>query len=102
MNIGIDIVDCERVSGLINKKIFNESELQYIAKKNNALPTVAGLYAAKEAYFKAKGTGIIKSQLTEVVVGHRVDGQPYYVNDEKASLSISHTSTTAVAVCIIF
>ena len=102
MNIGIDIVDCYRVSGLVNKKIFNEYELEYIAQKNNALSTVAGLYAAKEAYFKAKGTGIIKSQLPEIAVRHRADGQPYYVNDEKASLSISHTVTTAVAVCIIF
>lgn len=102
MNIGIDIVDCERVAGLINEKIFSPDELKYIELKHNNLATVAGLYAAKEAYFKAKGTGIIKSQLPKVAVGHRVDGQPYYQNDEKALLSISHTATTAVAVCIIF
>ena len=102
MNIGIDIVDCKRVQNLVNNKIFSESELDYISKKNFALSTIAGLYAAKEAYFKAKGTGIIKSQLPLVEVGHRVDGQPYFVNDIQASLSISHTETTAVAVCIIF
>ena len=102
MNIGIDIVECSRVSGLINNKVFSDNELDYIKQKQNALPTVAGLFAAKEAYFKAKGTGIIKSQLPMVEIGHHANGQPYYVNDTQSSLSISHTETTAVAVCIIF
>ena len=102
MHIGIDIVECGRVAGLINDKVFSTKELDYIKQKQNALPTVAGLFAAKEAYFKAKGTGIIKSKLPRDEVGHRADGQPYYVNDAQSSLSISHTNTTAVAVCIIF
>lgn len=102
MNIGIDIVDCERVADLISDKIFSANELAYIHQKQDALATVAGLFAAKEAYFKAKGTGIIKSQLPQIEVGHHADGQPYYVNDAQSSLSISHTNTTAVAVCIIF
>ena len=102
MNIGIDIVDCERVVGLISNKIFSQNELDYIHKKNNNLSTVAGLFAAKEAYFKAKGTGIVKSKLPEIEVGHHESGQPYFVNDAKVVLSISHTETTAVAVCMIF
>lgn len=102
MNIGIDIVECERVAGLVSDKIFSTSELEYIQQKNGALQTVAGLFAAKEAYFKAKGTGILKSKLPEIVVGHYENGQPYFVNDKQVSLSISHTATTAVAVCIIF
>lgn len=102
MNIGIDIVDCERVAGLISDKIFSAEELAYIREKNNALPTVAGLFAAKEAYFKARGTGIIKSELPKIVIGHDENGQPYYINQSQTALSISHTKTTAVAVCIIF
>ena len=102
MNIGIDIVECERVTGLISDKIFSKSELEYIHSKKNALPTVAGLFAAKEAYFKAKGTGIVKSKLPEVVICHHENGQPYYLMDTQAVLSISHTNSMAVAVCIIF
>ena len=102
MNIGIDIVDCERCGGLVSEKIFAATELAYIKSKNNALDTVAGLYAAKEAYFKAKGTGIIKSQLPQVVIAHDELGKPYYANDPHSTLSISHTATTAVAVCLIF
>ena len=102
MNIGIDIVECDRVANLVSDKIFSAEELAYIQQKNGALPTVAGLFAAKEAYFKAKGSGIIKSELPKVVIGHHANGQPYYLNDAQAALSISHTATTAVAVCMIF
>lgn len=102
MNIGIDIVDCDRVGGLVNEKIFSAEEIAYIRQKNNALSTIAGLFAAKEAFFKARGTGIIKSEMPKVVIGHRTDGQPFYVNFPQSTLSISHTKTTAVAVCIIF
>ncbi len=102
MNIGIDIVECERVANLVNDKIFSADELAYIRQKNNAMPTIAGLFAAKEAFFKARGTGIIKSQLPQVIIGHNELGQPFYVNCPQSTLSISHTNTTAVAVCIIF
>lgn len=102
MNIGIDIVECDRVENLVSDKIFSAEELAYIRQKNHAVETVAGLFAAKEAYFKAKGSGIVKSELPKVVIGHHPNGQPYYVNDPQTTLSISHTKTTAVAVCIIF
>ena len=102
MNIGIDVVECDRVGGIVNDKVFSMEELKYIQSKNSALSTIAGLFAAKEAYFKAKGTGIIKSELPKVIVGHHDNGQPYYVNEPESALSISHTNSTAVAVCIIF
>lgn len=102
MNIGIDIVDCERCGGIVSNKIFAPSELAYINQKNNALTTIAGLYAAKEAYCKAKGTGIVKSQLPQIVIAHDALGKPYYANDPQSTLSISHTALTAVAVCLIF
>ncbi len=102
MNIGIDIVECERVAGIVNEKVFSTEELTYIEQKQQALPTIAGLFAAKEAYFKAKGTGIVKSKLPKIIVGHDENGRPFFVNDSHAMLSISHTGTIAVAVCIIF
>ena len=48
MNIGIDIVECERVAGLVSEKVFSVKELDYIHQKRNALSTIAGLFAAKE------------------------------------------------------
>ena len=102
MKIGIDIVDCARVDGLVSEKVFAPGELSYICAKNKALETIAGLYAAKEAYFKAVGTGIIKSKLPSIEIAHDAKGCPYYVHDRNTTLSISHTATAAVAVCIIF
>jgi holo-[acyl-carrier protein] synthase len=100
MNIGIDIMEVDRFKGLNLDKIFSAAELEYIRSKNNTAETIAGLYCAKEAYFKAAGTGIIKSKLPAVEIAHDGGGRPYYKNDEKSCLSISHTRTTAVAVCI--
>lgn len=102
MNIGIDIVECSRVVNLISDKVYSAEELNYIHEKKCSLETVAGLFAAKEAYFKAKGSGIVKSELPKVIISHREGGQPFYLNDPRATLSISHSSSVAVAVCIIF
>lgn len=102
MNIGIDIEQCARLANLLTDKVFAPRELAYLQSKNNALPTAAGLFCAKEAYFKAKGTGVLRQQLPQVEIGHDANGKPYYVNDPAAVLSISHTADTAVAVCIIF
>jgi holo-[acyl-carrier protein] synthase len=104
MNVGIDIAEVKRFcnckSSTLNK-IFSAAEIAYINEKGNSAETVAGLYCAKEAYFKAKGTGIIKSKLSSVEISHAKNGQPFYKNDPNAVLSISHTKTAAVAVCIV-
>ena len=105
MQVGIDIQDIEPVKRFIgtNKmtRIFTASELEYIAKKAHSPLTVAGMFCAKEAFFKALGTGIDIKKLLEVEIRHTPLGAPYYSNDPSAILSISHTKTTAVAVCII-
>jgi phosphopantetheine--protein transferase-like protein len=106
MNIGIDIEEICKfapqapIRKQINK-IFSSDEIEYIKSKENAPQTITGMYCAKEAYFKATGTGIIKSKLTEVEIVHDANGKPYYKNDSNAALSISHTKTAAVAVCIL-
>jgi holo-[acyl-carrier protein] synthase len=120
MNVGIDIAEVERFIDLdINTlhKIFSAAEIEYIKGKGSppdrqsqngrimsaerSAETAAGIFCAKEAYFKAKGTGIIKSKLPETEIAHSENGQPFYKNDPSAALSISHTKTTAAAVCII-
>ncbi len=103
MNIGIDIEECNRFEKFaFMDKVFSPNELEYIKSKHGSIQTIAGLYSAKEAYLKAVGTGIIKSKLPEVEIGHDAQGRPYYINNSSATLSISHTKSTAVSVCIIF
>ena len=101
--IGIDIVDVGRK---IPKGVFSGYELEYIHDKGVvADQTAAGLFAAKEAYFKALGTGVPISKLAQIEIHHDSQGKPYYAllgsPVKGAALSISHTSKTAVAVCIM-
>ena len=110
MKIGIDIIEVERMRGLGEKmnRVFSADEMKYLESKNFAPETIAGMFSAKEAFFKALGTGVMHGKLRQVEILHHQSGQPFYRlgNDfEKnlsVSLSISHTSKTAVAVCVIY
>lgn len=61
--IGTDIIEVERVDRLIGKgdafrnKVFTESEIEYCERSKNKMERYAARFAAKEALFKAMGTG---------------------------------------------
>lgn len=60
--IGIDIIEVERVRKQLDKnnfkeKIFTEQEIEYCLSKRNYAESFAARFAAKEAFFKAIGTG---------------------------------------------
>jgi holo-[acyl-carrier protein] synthase len=60
--IGIDIIEVERVQKQLGKhsfkeKIFTPVEIQYCSTKKNDAESFAARFAAKEAFFKAIGTG---------------------------------------------
>jgi phosphopantetheine--protein transferase-like protein len=116
MQIGIDIQEVDPFNRFIGtnkmERIFSARELEYINKKKFAPETVAGMFCAKEAFFKAIGKGISINQLTQVEVRHNQLGAPFYdisadirkqngLGSAKLSLSISHTKVAAVAVCIL-
>ena len=59
---GIDIIEVERVKNQISKdgfkeNIFTKKEIEYCESKKNKAQHYAARYAAKEAFFKAIGTG---------------------------------------------
>ena len=63
--IGVDIVKVERVSAALErfgqrmeKRLFTEGELTYCRSHRDPLPHLAARFAAKEAAFKAIGTGL--------------------------------------------
>ena len=115
MKIGCDIVKIERIMKCgedFFEKYYAEEELEYAAKKAKPYETLAGMFAAKEAFAKATGKGLGRGfSLSDVVVLHDELGAPYYSLHgaalkeikciEKAHLSISHTSTDAMAFCVI-
>lgn len=115
MKIGCDIVKVERIARCgedFFEKYYSEEELEYAAKKAKPYETLAGMFAAKEAFAKATGKGFGNGfPVSDVVVLHEESGAPYYSLQgtalkelkciEKAHLSISHTSTEAMAFCVI-
>jgi len=119
MKVGIDILDVERMNKILKKnnhlnQIFSEMELDYYKNKNNYLPTLAGMFCAKEAFLKALGIGIRNGiNFLEIEVDHDDTGRPIFklsdhIKDILKSLkiveyelSISHTDNFASAICIM-
>lgn len=117
--IGTDIIEVERIGKSIENtsfldKIFTESERAYCGAKANAAEHFAVRYAAKEALFKALGTGYrLGMAFTEVEVYHDNLGKPHLklsgetkrFLDEKGNfeiyISLSHVKLMAVAMVVI-
>lgn len=102
MKIGTDIVKISRIEKSIEKKHFLESvytqnEIAYC----KAAQSFAGLFAAKEAYLKALGTGI-NCRLNTIEIDHTQSGKPFIKNAEHCDLSISHDGDYAIASVILF
>ena len=112
--VGLDICEVSRMEKAIAhprflERIFSEAEREYLKSKGSAsAQTAAGLYAAKEAYLKARGTGIDSLNLNRVEIAHGPQGQPYYRlsgayadSGLVAHLSVSHDGGIAAAVCVL-
>lgn len=119
MKVGIDIIEIseiptgERQNSFL-EKFFSEKEIEYINTKAKKEQTIAGIFASKEAFLKALELGIGKIMLKTVEVLHKPNGAPY-INKNKEieevlnmygfkdiSLSISHSVSSAVAICNIY
>lgn len=113
--LGTDIIEIERVRKAVSKKnfrdnVFTENEQNYCESRGkNSAASYAARFAAKEAFFKALGTGII-SKLTDVEIVNDERGAPKIflhgktatlAAGKKISLSLSHSKDFATAVCII-
>ena len=112
--LGLDLCEISRMEKLLSddrflNRYFNEGEISYIRSKGKgAAQTMAGIFAAKEAFSKALGTGITFG-LKEISIFHDEAGRPGYILTGKAAdlaagdrffLSISHDGGTAAAVCV--
>jgi holo-[acyl-carrier protein] synthase len=65
LGIGVDVVKVERLFQSLERfghrmesRLFTESELEYCRRHKDPLPHLAARFAAKEAAFKAIGTGL--------------------------------------------
>lgn len=114
MSIGIDLVYINRFNNLnenMIKNTFTDNELNYIKSRNYNISTMAGIYAAKEAFLKAIKKGINNYSLKDIEIYHNDNNAPFIEihgdleNDYqniKFDVSISHDNEYAIATVIIF
>ena len=113
--IGTDIIEIDRIAKAIENtnfcnRFFSDEENLYFIKKHNHPQTIAGNFAAKEAFSKALGTGFRNLSLKDISVLRDSLGKPYIrltgplaetIDSEKIFVSISHSERYAVAYVII-
>jgi len=104
--VGVDIVDVSRIADIVRKygdkfldKIFTEDEVIYVKKGRRANESIAGRFAAKEAFMKANGRRLPWREINVL----QVKGRPFirYHGKDYNGVSISHERTYAVSVVVI-
>ncbi|HEY3276513.1 MAG TPA: holo-ACP synthase [Syntrophorhabdaceae bacterium] len=104
--VGVDIVEVSRIAAAVERygehflrKIFTEEEVAYARRKKNIYQSLAGRFAAKEAFMKARGRGL---PWREIAV-HETGGRPFimFQGQKYEGISISHEKAYAVSVVIL-
>jgi holo-[acyl-carrier protein] synthase len=119
IGLGTDLVEIKRIEKSIEKKyfrekIFSEVEISYCESKTNKAESYSARFAAKEAFFKALGTGWRGGMsFNEVEVVNDDLGKPSLnilgktfemikeKNIKKIHISLSHTKDVAIATVIL-
>ena len=111
IKIGVDIIVIKRIERLINKhgieklKFLNEDE-----KYSQKPETIAGIYASKEAFSKALGTGVgkdfsfsdisvIKNNKNKPII--KLNSPSLLKTVEECDVSITHDGGFAIASVIL-
>lgn len=115
LGTGIDIIELSRIQKAYTdlgdkflKKILHPKEQEIFSRiqgKRRKTEFLAGRFAAKEAFMKAKGVGITLSFFSIAVLNEK-SGAPYILYEESAPfekihLSLSHSKDYAVASVMI-
>ncbi|HTK21390.1 MAG TPA: holo-ACP synthase [Mucilaginibacter sp.] len=120
VGLGIDIVEVERIEEKMRKGngfrelVFSANEIAYCENKTNKFEHYAARFAAKEAFFKALGTGWLNgTAFNEVEIINNEIGKPEIVlldetgatigpmNFSNILVSLTHVKKMASAVVII-
>ena len=118
---GVDIVEIERIRSMTARlkdhfidRVFTPMEQQFCGKHRDPAPHYAARFAAKEAFFKAIGTGWAKgvswldcevlrkgSDAPVIVLHKEAEKRSGQMNVNKIHLSLSHSDRYAVAMVIL-
>ena len=112
LKTGIDITSVDRIKKAMQnrtfvKRVFSDKEQEYI--KNKSYASAAGIYAAKEAFFKSQNMPLSIEFLNKIEILHNESGAPYIMLSDKAlqifenaefTVSISHEKNNAIAIVI--
>ncbi|MBX7180724.1 MAG: holo-ACP synthase [Bacteroidia bacterium] len=120
LGTGIDMIEVERVKSLVDKgeitqqRFFHSGEITYCNSQKNYAESFAARFAAKEALFKALGTG-----WREGMAWHEIEirldelGKPHLflhgetlkkaesMGVQKTHVSLSHIKETAIAMVVL-
>jgi holo-[acyl-carrier protein] synthase len=118
--VGIDLVEVDRMMASMKKEsgfremVFSANEIAYCQPKTNRFEHYAARYAAKEAFFKALGSGWMNgTAFNEVEILNEQNGKPYIhllgltattigeIGLKNIQVSLTHIKTMASAVVII-
>jgi len=121
IGIGIDLVEIERFRKVVERlkdrflfKVFTQEEQQFCLSHRDPIPHFAARFAAKEALFKALGTGWAQGVTwLDVEVRRETPNAPSMLirghagqlcsakGSQKIHLSLSHSDQYAIALVIL-
>ena len=120
MRLGTDIIEIDRIKQAIERsdrfrqRVYTEHEIAYCENKRTGIyQSYAGIYAAKEAFMKALGTGLRYGSWQDIEVCHDEFGAPFLnitgafkkIMQERmyteSIVSISHCREYAMSMVII-
>ncbi len=107
-NLGIDIVDIDRIEEIISRRpqfvqrYFNSEEIEGGKNRKALSRHIAGRFAAKEAVAKSLGTGFSGFSLKDICIVNDKRGKPVVVLKGKAEEIAKQLGVVEVVVSISF
>ena len=121
IGVGVDIVDIDRIRKIMERqkvrfmdRVFTQAEQKFCNRYRDSAPHFSARFAAKEALFKALGTGWAKGVTWLDVEVRREDSEPpvlilhgeaekwgMRLGAGRVHLSLSHSDQWAAAVVIL-
>ncbi|MBM3241537.1 holo-ACP synthase [Candidatus Poribacteria bacterium] len=121
LEIGVDLVEVERIRDIslkwgdkFEKRVFTPREIAYCNSKKSRYQSLASRFAAKEAVFKALGTGwclglrwqdveVVNDSLGKpnIILSGEAQQRAELMGAKKVMVSLSHTKKYAVAYVVL-